>query len=800
MNRPLAWAAVPFLSGIAVSVSVESPDILGACAALIGFALIGFLSRRERVSRFGVVLLFAGAGTLYATARTDDPNDDELLREALESPHHQREIEGSVARTDIVMEDSEYAQFTVHAERVRRIGTDTWRQVDSKLLVRLSMPAHPLFAGERVRVSGRVDSRLSEVNPNTSSYEDYLRRRGVQTQIRVRGEEVRRVGKASSWSILHWASRLRHAQAERLGKVVPEDILPFVYTVWLGERRLIGHDTYDRFIASGTAHILAVSGVHTAVVFLTTAFVLQLLLRDYRYRRIRGALVILAVFVFAIVAGGRISSLRAATMFALYVGAELLDRDSDAPTALSAAALLFTLHNPFVIFDPGFILSFLSIASILVFNGPIADLLGEWPWRLQHSVAVPVSVQILPLPAATSFFYVVPLLGAVSNLFVVPLLSIALWLTLITSVLAFLYAPVAELFAGALWLIVNAILFFVESVASLESASIDVSPPSIPALCAYGVAVGGLYGTLTRPEWRRYSGAGTVAALVFAIALWNHYPQRDEIVFLDVGQGDSAVVRTVQGGTLVVDGGNRSVYVDHGKRTVAPFLRSHGIRQIDGLVATHSDSDHIGGLIYLLEKFRVGTVYLGPVARNAALEQQFIQAAREQSVPVIRVQAGDPIELPGAQVEVVHPEAEWARAADDNNASVVLRITIGHTSFLLTGDIEARAEAALPPRALDADVLKVPHHGSRTSSTADFIRAVSPRLAVIPVGPRGRDRILSHTVINAYQDAQVPVLRTDYGGGVRIRLLESGIAIETGRGLRNFPHPERDLYRDIGTL
>lgn len=790
MNRPLVWIAVPFVGGLLVGAS-DLPGVVpgAAVAGFCGAVALVLSGPSERLVRLGCVLIFASGGALYWNARHPQEPVDELLRQAIQAPEAMVEIEGAVERPDIFLPQLGYGQFTLRAARYRHLGTDEWRPVDSGVLIRWNEPALAVFTNDTVRVSGRLEHALSTLNPDVSSYEDYLRRRDIDTALRLHaGSHIEQIAPGSDWSPFYWASRFRYAQASRLVEVIPENVVPFVLTVWLGERRLFDNTTYRTYVESGTAHILAVSGVHTGIVYLSAEFLLLLMLRDYRYRRIRRILGLTVVVIFALVAGARVSSLRAMTMIALYVLAQLFDRDPDAPTALSLAAILFTMHDPDLLFDPGFILSFSAIASLLIFREPILELFAAWPRAIREGLAASLAVQIVPLPAAAAIFSIVPILGTLANLVVVPLLTVALWLTLMTSLLSFVWMSAAEIVGYALYPVVGAIDGIATRVAGVSGSYIEVSQPTAWALAAYGAGAFGLYKAVSAETYRvRWAGAG-LAAFVVAAMVWSLRPPADEVVFLDVGQGDATVVRTSAGAVLVIDAGDRIGSVDYGERSVAAYLRSQGLTRIDALVGTHGDKDHQGGLEYLVRHFDVGTLYLTHIDTGDPIESTLTVLCRSRSIPLRRIAAGYPLTLEGADIHVLHPPKDWGPAIADNERSIVLLAELQGERFLLTGDIESGAESRLAALDIAAPVLKVPHHGSRTSSSTAFLEAVRPGYAVVSTGRQGRKRILSQAVLDHYIARGVTVLRTDFSGGIRFRFDEEW-TVETARGMRGYPHP-----------
>lgn len=751
---------------------------------MAGVALAAAMRRRRAWMAVGVALAFFGGGALLWNARHLGPIGDPLAFDASRRPASTSySLEGTVERPDILLPEGDYMQFTLRVEKVSVGGEDP--ALTGGVLVRWSDPGFALFSGDRVRVAGPLELDISRLNPGVGGVEDHYRRRGVHTAIRLRGKDgLERTESGSSLSPSYWASRLRTALAARLSEAVPQESRPFMLTVWLGDRRRITDETYTKFLESGTAHILAVSGIHLGIVFMTVSYALRLFVPR---RRVRAYLTMAAVLLFALMAGARVSSVRAAIMIALYLTSELFDREPDTPTALSLAAILFTLHDPDVVLGPGFQLSFLSIASILVFSGPIAEHLLWMPRVLREAVATTLAVQILPLPIAVTFFHVVPFAGVLLNLIIIPLLAIVLWLSFLTSLAALVLSPAAALFGHAMHPFITLILWLVNATSDLDASHWYLPAPAPLGMAAYIATTALLFCSLAAARNQgRWIGV-TVCAIVIAAALWRPMSQEAEITFLDVGHGDAAFVRTPGGSTLLIDAGDRSGFLDMGKRVLGPYLWSNGVMRLDALLISHPDRDHIGGAAYILDHFAVGTVFLGPRGSNAAEEQELIEKCKSMQVPVKRLVRGDTVKLRGAKLEVLHPPDDWPSYLPRNESSLSVRLVWPGLSALFPGDAEAAAEAALIERDSAAQILKVPHHGSRTSSSQAFIDAVRPGIAVLSVGRRGRRSVLDQAVLHRYRESGVALLRTDIAGGVRITSRNGRLYARTARGERGYP-------------
>jgi competence protein ComEC len=240
------------------------------------------------------------------------------------------------------------------------------------------------------------------------------------------------------------------------------------------------------------------------------------------------------------------------------------------------------------------------------------------------------------------------------------------------------------------------------------------------------------------------------------------------VTFLDVGQGDAALIEMPDGKTMLIDGGGSYGHFDLGRLAVAPYLWNTGHRRIDYLVASHPQLDHMGGLSYLADKFPVGEVWTNGVEKDADFYARFQKIIEEKAIPEKRITSGHPpLNLGGARIVALHPGPSDLFPSD-NDQSLVIRIDYGREAILWTGDIEGPAEKALLQRGsrLQATVLKVPHHGSRTSIDPDFLARVAPAVAVISVGGNNPYRHPSRETLAAYEALGVQIQRTDRDGAV----------------------------------
>ncbi|MCC6143750.1 MAG: ComEC/Rec2 family competence protein, partial [Candidatus Hydrogenedentes bacterium] len=359
MNRPVLIVAIGFTGGLYLVSLAQANNVSPGLFVCLGSALAALAYFRGLPGRaHGVTAMLAAFAAIPVwMAHPPAADGDGLYRRALEAGQSRVTLDVEVLTTDVFLPSTDYLRFTAAAVAV---SPTAWKDTAGHILVRWTQPTFAILPGDRLRLEGRLDPSLGSVNFGISGQEESWRRRGVHSTLRLRGDGVTRVS-SNPLALAHWVGRLRQWQADQFTRIVPETTLPFVLTVWLGERSPYTESTGDHYVASGTAHILAVSGVHMAIVYASISQFLRLFVKR---RRLRTGLVMFGIVAFAFLAGARLPSLRAAAMFAIYCIAALLDREPDAPNALSIAAILLLLITPALIYDAGCLLSFASVASI----------------------------------------------------------------------------------------------------------------------------------------------------------------------------------------------------------------------------------------------------------------------------------------------------------------------------------------------------------------------------------------------------------------------------------------------------
>ena len=592
-----------------------------------------------------------------------------------------------------------------------------------------------LAEGQRIAAPLKLHPATGFHNPGVFDYGEHLARQGIHVVATGRADSIATLDDPAP----PWPVRVRRAAVASMGAALPPVSAALLAGLLLGDRTDLPRDVDTGFRLAGVYHILAVSGFNVAIL----AAAVWALCRFLKIPRSAGAATAIVIVIgFALVVGASPSVLRAVVMAVLVLAALLLERDASVTNSLAVAALAILAVRPGDLFDPGFQLSFAATLGIVVAPLPRHVIVG--------ALAVSTAAQLAVLPVTLTHFNQLSTIGVVANLGVVPLAGVATVLGLVAVGLSFLSETVGAVVFDAVWPVLLALRWVVALAAQVPGAVVHLPAPGPVAVACY---VGGL-ALLVMPDRaasqrrrlvRRGAAVGLLA-LAVGIAAWPLVRSPDgqlRLIVLDVGQGDAVVIEMPDGRTILVDAGSGGpMRLDAGERVVAPFLWNRGVLSLAGLAVTHDDADHAGGMAAMRRLFRI--------------DEQWTAA----SAP------SEPRRFGRAIVTPLPPTA--APAGRRNDAGLVLRVEIGLASFLLAADIGAAREHELLASGtrLASTVLKVAHHGSRFSTTSEFLRAVRPTAAAISVGVRNAYGHPDPAVLARLAETGAQIARTDRDGAV----------------------------------
>ena len=629
-------------------------------------------------------------------------------------------------------------------------------KVPAKLRLSWYSPPEQVRAGDRWRIKVRLKRPHGSFNAAGFDYEKWLFVQGYRATGYVRNSAssqlLERGGHGYRWHI--WRQQIDDLLSENL---YHRPMGGIVKALVIGSRNEISPGQWEVLRRTGTAHLVAISGLHIGLVAGLCFFLMHRAWARYGNLRVSPQQVaalsaIILATVYAAMAGFSLPTRRALIMIAVVMGSIFFQRQLRPGRIMMIALLIIVVMDPFCVLSPGFWLSFGAVFLIAYILAGRIKAVNRWQGMLRvHAIT---AVGLTPL--LLLYFQQVSVIAPLANLIAVPLVSLVIvpvclvgtfFLTLVPVVGNALVA-VGDYALNLMWVVLVWL-------SELPYAQVNLAGPPWWAIALSSAGIVLLFSPRGIPG--RWLGLLIMLPLFFTV----HPSLRPGTVLftlMDVGQGLAAVVQTTQH-TLVFDTGARfSRKFDMGKAVLTPFLRSRGIKSIDALIVSHGDNDHIGGAESLSQAFNIARTY-------ASTPQQI------GWIKALPCQAGQTWRWDRVEFNMLSPLVEFDN--QDNENSCVLQVVSEAGSILLTGDIESKAEYRLVKEygvRLASNYLVVPHHGSNTSSTMPFLRAVRPDYALIPVGYRNRYGFPRQEVLDRLTQLHIGIFKSATAGAIQIRL------------------------------
>lgn len=790
--------ALGWIIGIVVAKEISFPWwIWVGLAALI--TLVGGVIYYWWYRYLAVTLLMIGV-TLAAAHFTwvEEANHSVITQVAGEEKKLMGRIGGRIQSAPIVDGNRLQMIFRVHQ---LQIGRNTiFPKEEIVLQVRIlseeeQQMAHQLQRGMKLQFMGELELPSSARNPGAFDYQAYLYRQGIHWIAKVEG--VRKLQVADG-ETSHWRAPIDHLRrylGQRLGEIYPQETAGLMQAMLLGDRGPVPAEVEQDFTLLGLIHLLAISGLHVGVFIACLYGVLK---RIGLTREKAAGIVILFLPGYVLLTGAGPPVIRAGVMAGLGLLAVIIRRWRDGLSFLAVAALLLLWWNPYLLFEPGFQLSFLITYALLVGVSPLSRLF-PFPWeRFNQLLAVTLVAQLASFPIIITHFHEYSLLSWAVNLLLVPVVSgIVIPFGLAALVLGLIHSGLAAIPAMISSSFLSGTIYIAEEVATWYQWHRSWAPPGGWWLVGYAVLCFYLFIAWTGDIIFSRVQRGLSLLLLASLIVFASFPASTKgevrVTFLDVGQGDAAVIETPRGQVIVVDGGGQPFFPrepweqrrkesDIGEQVLVPYLKCRGIQEIDYVVMTHGDADHIEGLQALAKRFPIRYVIRNEHPPGTALEEEIMEQLWKNGAQIYTVSAGRSWSLePDVSWHFLNPiEGTRGAANSSNNSSVVFLLRAFDQTLLMTGDIEEEVEERLAAEwdAPPVNVLKVAHHGSRTSSSEKWLDRIQPQVAVISAGRNNRFGHPSPEVLERLTERGIKIFRTDHQGAITLQMSRRGLILQ----------------------
>ncbi|PZE22751.1 DNA internalization-related competence protein ComEC/Rec2 [Paenibacillus xerothermodurans] len=858
-RRPVVTFALLWAAGYALAYSYEWNwlSLYVALIAGIGAVLVWMLNIPGKAYTCGLLVMLIAACYFK---EYDANNQTKLILNAFaasgaaNAANNTTVVEGVI--TTRVEVDGDKAAFTFRSDN----HDGELLAVSVKLLTEAEQAAAFNWQrADRLRLTGVLKQPETARNFGGFDYRNYLRLQHIHWQFAVKGINNVEPLSSQAWSlldVLRWNDRFRAFLADGIASIFPQEQAGFMQSMLIGLTDDMDPAQFQRFSQLGLTHILAVSGLNVAI-FLAC---LLWLMRRFGFTRETYLVTAMALLpVYIAVTGASPSIVRAGLMaiIALYAAYRHILKDGLHTVLL--VGLVMLIWEPYYLMDVSFQLSFLVTIGLILGVPAVNKLLPLRSQTWKNALSITLVAQCVSFPVSIYYFNQFSLLSLAANLCLVPVFSlVTMPAGTAALIVGLVYIPAGKALA---WLIaeLNSWIFALVEVTSGWGIFQTIWPsPGIEWMIAYYLVCTAIVWGLLRSQAQRKGTAGPMLNLPARInpqierwrAVWlqvrapmsvlvllillgygytseNLWQHDGRVDFIDVGQGDSVLIRSPQSESVIlIDGGGTLTFrkpgdewkqrrdpYEVGRKLLVPLLKKRGVQTIDYMIVTHQDTDHIGGLQAVLEQIPVKHLVFNGTFKPGARVEQLFQTALDKQVKLVKAFAGDTLVADRhTTLHILHPQQADPTGAlrseqEQNEASVVFLMEMLGTRFLFTGDIDQAAEASIihalandeaqPKAAAQAsqpaaaqreqtqtqqrqvDVLKVAHHGSKTSSSAQWLDFWRPSVAVMSVGAHNTYGHPSPQVVDRLEQREMEVLRTDLHGEVQMRIRDGTIRIRT---------------------
>lgn len=663
----------------------------------------------------------------------------------------------------------------IQEKEYKKVCTAKIVRNNKKILINIKMSQDipSMKYGDSLYIEGEFKQPEEARNYKGYNYKQYLKTKKIIGTVEL---EKAKILKSSNGSFIH---NIQKYIKDTINGTLTDEEGNLLLAILLGDKDKLSEDIQESFKTSNLSHMLAVSGAHVSYIILGLTYVLQNSIIGKKNGKI---VCIIFLLAFMAITNFTPSVTRACIMAILTLLSSIIYRKSDVYTNISVAALITLIFNPYSLLDLGFQLSYGGTIGIIIFIKRIQEKKSNSKVinYIKQMALVSIYANIIIIPIMMYHFNTVSFTFIISNIMASPILGIIVitgFLFIITSITV---KPLTRLIAIFIKPILSILIKISQICSKLPFSNILVVTPYMFNVISYYAII------LYCIKSKKNNKCKIIICLLIVLILINFiiyiYPQKLRIFFIDVGQGDSTLIITPDKKTVLIDGGGSDSF-DVGEKVLLQYLLDRRILKVDYVLISHFDTDHATGVAQILGKIDVSSIILTRQLEENDIYRHILSIAKEKKIKLIYVKEGDVLKIGGIKISIIHPENKLMINNPMNNNSIVCKVEYNSFSMLLTGDIEMEAEELILRKNINlkADVLKVAHHGSKTSTTGEFLKAINPKVALIGVGKNNNFGHPSNEVIQRLKENGTRIYRTDENGEISITVNKKGRIIKIQR-------------------
>ena len=663
----------------------------------------------------------------------------------------------------------------IQEKEYKKVCTAKIVRNNKKILINIKMSQDipSMKYGDSLYIEGEFKQPEEARNYKGYNYKQYLKTKKIIGTVEL---EKAKILKSSNGSFIH---NIQKYIKDTINGTLTDEEGNLLLAILLGDKDKLSEDIQESFKTSNLSHMLAVSGAHVSYIILGLTYVLQNSIIGKKNGKI---VCIIFLLAFMAITNFTPSVTRACIMAILTLLSSIIYRKSDVYTNISVAALITLIFNPYSLLDLGFQLSYGGTIGIIIFIKRIQEKKSNSKVinYIKQMALVSIYANIIIIPIMMYHFNTVSFTFIISNIMASPILGIIVitgFLFIITSITV---KPLTRLIAIFIKPILSILIKISQICSKLPFSNILVVTPYKFNVISYYAII------LYCIKSKKNNKCKIIICLLIVLILINFiiyiYPQKLRIFFIDVGQGDSTLIITPDKKTVLIDGGGSDSF-DVGEKVLLQYLLDRRILKVDYVLISHFDTDHATGVAQILGKIDVSSIILTRQLEENDIYRHILSIAKEKKIKLIYVKEGDVLKIGGIKISIIHPENKLMINNPMNNNSIVCKVEYNSFSMLLTGDIEMEAEELILRKNINlkADVLKVAHHGSKTSTTGEFLKAINPKVALIGVGKNNNFGHPSNEVIQRLKENGTRIYRTDENGEISITVNKKGRIIKIQR-------------------